>query len=239
MEKVAPRGEFSSDEEQFRFKQKYADFLTYSCGYISASNGIFSNYIGREDEFQETFGFPMYTINSVTGIVDYNYEKLELQFFNYVNGDKIKDIIKSDDYVFANGRVEDTKGNVIYLGYDMKDYENFLKDRGVNCQTQTIPIVTNRTNQNEKGINKELRRAYLDNDCIILTAGGYDLYDENGNLFYEGGGGHSMQLVGFTDDGKPIVSSWGRKFVADLNGEKGGNNDVEYLDLYYTAVNYD
>ena len=48
-----------------------------------------------------------------------------------------------------------------------------------------------------------------------------------------------MQLVGFTDDGKPIVSSWGKKFIADLNGEEGGNDEVDYLGLIYTAVNYD
>ena len=239
MQKIAPEDSFDTSFEATKFYNQYAKFLPYSCGYISACNTIFTNYIGREDEFKQAFGYPMYAFNENTGEIDYNYEQLEVQFFNYVNGEKIKNLIETDNAVFANGRVEDKNGEVVYLGYDMKDFENFAADHGVDCQTTTYKVNIDRTSENEKNINKALKEAYLKNDSIILTTGGYDLYDVSGNLVCEGGGGHSMQLVGFNDKGQPIVSSWGEKFIIDVNGESGGHNEVDYLELNFTAVNFD
>ena len=239
MQGIAPYENFESKKEAHEYYKEYAKFLPYSCGYISATNTIFANYIGREEEFAKHFGFPMYTIDKATGAVEYNYEQLELQFFNYVNGDKIKNIIANGGANFVNGHVEDKNGEKIYLGYDMQDFENFAADHGVNCKTQSYNINLNYTSENEKDVNKILRKAYLNNDSIILSAGGYDLYDESGKLVYEGGGSHSMQLVGFNEKGQPIVSSWGEKFILDANGEAGGNNEVDYLGLAFTTVNFD
>ena len=31
-----------------------------------------------------------------------------------------------------------------------------------------------------------------------------------------------MLITGFTDDGRPIVTSWGQEFILDVKGDKNG-----------------
>ena len=50
------------------------------CGYTAVINTIFAQYAGREEEFQRTFGFPMYQQDR-DGKVDFNYEYLILIYF--------------------------------------------------------------------------------------------------------------------------------------------------------------
>lgn len=65
----------------------FAALNSVGCGYVAFINLIFDNYQGREDEFLDTFGFPMYTVDDY-GNVDYNYEYLVLELFNYVWADQ-------------------------------------------------------------------------------------------------------------------------------------------------------
>ena len=52
------------------------------CGYVAFVNSIFEHFKGREGEFEEKFGFPMYNVN-YRGEIDYNYEYLILDLFNF------------------------------------------------------------------------------------------------------------------------------------------------------------
>ena len=72
----------------------------------------------------------------------------------------------------------------------------------------------------------------------MISVQGYDMYDEDGNLFLEEVPCHAMEIVDFTEDGKPIVSSWGNRYTLDINGEAGG---LEELDnhIYVACVNYE
>lgn len=50
---------------------------------------------------------------------------------------------------------------------------------------------------------------------VTILAGNFNLYDMNGNMIHSNVGGHFMTLMGFTEDGKYIVSSWGEKYIMD------------------------
>ena len=57
----------------------------HGCGYTAFINMVFENFEGREDEFEKTFGFPMYQVDD-KGKVYFNYEYLILDLFNYIWG---------------------------------------------------------------------------------------------------------------------------------------------------------
>lgn len=71
-------------------------------------------------------------------------------------------------------------------------------------------------------INRFLRRANVKYESVIVGAGEYDLYDMEDNLIYDNGGGHAMMITDFTEDGYPIVSSWGKKYKLDVRGNPMG-----------------
>ena len=51
------------------------------CGFAAGVNAIFREFEGREDEFYDAFGFPMYEINT-NYRVNFNYELMLLLYFN-------------------------------------------------------------------------------------------------------------------------------------------------------------
>ena len=82
MQSYFPEEKFESHEEAMFFYEKYFELIFDSgCGYAAACNFVFHMFEGREKEFQECFGYPMYTVNK-KGYVDFNYEIFILKFFN-------------------------------------------------------------------------------------------------------------------------------------------------------------
>ena len=61
----------------------FCAIASVGCGYVAYANSIFLNFEGREEDFYNTFGFPMYTVD-VFGNIDYNYDYLILEVFNGV-----------------------------------------------------------------------------------------------------------------------------------------------------------
>lgn len=83
MQNYFPVSDFSSTEEAMYFYERYFDLIyNRGCGYVAAADYVFHKYEGREEEFFNTFGFPMYTVNEGKDI-DFNYELFVLKFFNY------------------------------------------------------------------------------------------------------------------------------------------------------------
>lgn len=83
MQKYFPVSDFSSIDEANDFYELYFTTVANSgCGYISIVNSVFQTFEGKEKEFEEIFGFPMYIINEDNSI-DFNYEILTLKLFNY------------------------------------------------------------------------------------------------------------------------------------------------------------
>ena len=83
IQKHFPVDSFSSEEEAMYFYILYLKKLgKHGCGYIAITDKVFQAFEGREDEFLETFGFPMYRIYEDNSI-DFNYELFAIKFFNY------------------------------------------------------------------------------------------------------------------------------------------------------------
>ena len=229
MQKYFPVESFASEEEAMSFYKNYFNQIeSTGCGYIAMTNAIFSNYTGREEEFESIFHFPMYEVDE-RGNVDFNYEKLSLMLFNEINANDIKKKYDANKLIFnsvgEHGYYITNKGKDLETGasgFDMDDMEKYLNNLGVDYDNSfRNRMVITGTNLTEKAIDRELYSMYRKNDAVIIAAKGYDLYDMDGNLSFKGDEGHAMQLVGFTDEGKPIVSSWGEKYVLDPNSSIG------------------
>lgn len=81
MKKYFPDLDVEKDKEDMQFY--FSALSSVGCGYTAYTNYIFRLYQERgwEDKFEETFGYPMYTVTP-DGI-DYNYEYILLDAFNY------------------------------------------------------------------------------------------------------------------------------------------------------------
>ena len=83
MQKYYPVSGFQSLEEANFFYRKYFELIKESgCGYAAATNLVFRMFEGREKDFENTFGYPMYVLKD-DGEIDFNYEIFMLKFFNY------------------------------------------------------------------------------------------------------------------------------------------------------------
>ena len=193
-----------------RYMHKIAEV---GCGYAAATNIIFKEYEGREKEFEETFGFPMYTVNDA-GEIDFNYELMMLKIFNYTwvrdnSGEAIiNENVKRDLLHLASG-----------LSYDFDDFDDFLKEYGVDCTSKSDWHNRFAYWDSDESIENKTKQLSEENEYVIYGGEGYDLYDMEGNRVNIKGEGHYMVIVGYTDDNKPIVTSWGRQYILDIKSD--------------------
>ena len=112
MQYYFPINAFETEYEAMFVYRKYFDLISdCGCGYAAATNFIFRLFEGKEEEFYETFGFPMYTQKN--NYIDFNYEILMLNFFNYHN----LMLNKSCDLIFKSMERE-------YYDFKLKEYSN-------------------------------------------------------------------------------------------------------------------
>lgn len=84
LESFFPSSNFECEDDALFFYEKYLYIIYDSgCGYAAAADFVFHLFEGREEEFYEKFGYPMYTFKD--GKIDFNYEIFMLKFFNYYN----------------------------------------------------------------------------------------------------------------------------------------------------------
>lgn len=70
-----------------------------------------------------------------------------------------------------------------------------------------------------------------DKGQIIVAIEPCILEDEAGNTVFKANGGHAMTVTGVTEDGRFIVSSWGKRYYIDP--------DTDYNRLQFQQVRYD
>lgn len=240
MQKHFPVSDFASEDEAMEFYENYFKQINQvGCGYSAGTNAIFKQYQGKEKEFKETFGFDMYTVDRLTGEINYNYEYMTLLYFNYINlpkwnsGDLGKAIGALDKVIIKN---VENGGYKSFNGLaGQGNLDDFLKTYGVKSSADVDGVNRFPWFRNEKNIENEAERLYGENDSLICSAQQYDLYTIDGELYYENGGNHAMMVTGFTEDGKPIVSSWGNKYILDIKND----NTKLLTKYYYSVVNFD
>lgn len=175
---------------------KIRDFLSKmnkeGCGYVAMCNTLFQQYVGREAEFEEKFGFPMYKDG------DLNFDALIIDF--YCDQDN-----------------PNKGGTNQYEREEM--WEEYLKDRGVYVNVQCDVKVTPDTYST---IAKE--------GSLVVSISPVILQNKNGDIVDDRDGGHAMTVTGVTDDGRYIVSSWGKVYYVDP--------DDNYTRLQFQQVKY-
>lgn len=172
------------------------------CGYVALANTIFLEYEGRPEEFERVFGYPMYNHG------DLNYDRLILDI--YVTTDKAGLNDGSDG--LPDGTVDESRAQIV---------EKFLSDKSVGVRTEANADVT----------ADNFRQIAEDGGYVILGYRYGNMYDEKGNAHYINGG-HAIVVTGVTDDGKYIVSSWGKKYY--INASDIGNDDT-FMVFHYDS----
>ena len=176
--------------------KKYLEKLNNEgCGYVAMVNTIFLKYKGREDEFEKTFGFPMYKEDG-----SLNYDAL------------ITDFYTSKDDPKSTGTGVTSRENM---------WESYCREHGVNVDVRSVNVTASNFNEMSK------------KGQIVVGLGPCYLYDENGKRVFAANGGHAMTVTGVTDDGRLIVSSWGKTYYL--------NKDLSIYDdhLNFQQVIYD
>lgn len=175
--------------------EQYLDKLnSEGCGYVALINTIFNQLIGREDEFERIFGFPMYDKDG-----DLNFDLMLVDFYSAMDNHHSvfgKDVV----WNFEDSSATDGYGTTV----DSREYrwETYLRDRGVSVDVHGVKVTVD--NYNELAKNGE----------IIIATHPVILYDGNGNRLYADAG-HAMTITGVTEDGKFIVSSWGKEYYIE------------------------
>jgi len=214
------------------------------CGYMALTNSIFSYFENDPERFEKTFGYPMYNEDG-----DLNYNMLFI------------DLYSSVDYTSPyTGEIDDS---LYDLNFDPREDFTFYEN-GELASNHYDP----RTDATGNGTNVNDREAYInafmeqhgievnyDKD-VDVTPGNFQEITEEGNtviIRYEHGyifdaegnkeqiDSHAMVVTGVTEDGRYIVSSWGKEYYIDPNQvyeteDKFG--EVGTTSIGFETVNY-
>ena len=157
-----------------RIREYLNELNSEGCGYVAMINTIFLYYNGREEEFEKTFGFPMYKNG------DLNYDELLTDFY-----------CAEDDTSNADGTTASDRERM---------WEHYCKDHGVKAEVKNVNITT------------ETYSEMATKGQIVVALRPNYLYDEYGREVDNRDSGHAMTVTGITDDGRLIVSSWGKTY---------------------------
>ena len=196
------------------------------CGYVALLNTVFVHFQGKEDEFEKTFGFVHFQGREAEFEKTFGYPMYDK------NGNLNYDALFADIYTtkYSDGK----KFEGLYPEEGEELIEGFLKDRGVNCDAKITSDVS----------PENIDTLLYDGKQVIIH-----YYD--GNIYPVDGGdphsisAHDMVITGVTEDGKYIVSSWGKKYYLDpkevVTREHTNDKGKTYkskTSLNYTIVTY-
>ena len=212
------------------------------CGYVAAVNTIFDHYSDlSNEEWESIFGFPKISTTDLN--YTYNYPYLLLEYFLFYQKDfagfnTLEEVIgnaaeqmvhcSSVDSALSNDSFEVTGAKGTYQTDVTEEMEKFVSQFGLSLSTTVA------TSEEIDAYTPEVIQTLLDsNKQLVISCNHFNLYsptDENGDgqlndLAASNVGSHAMAITGTTDDGRLIVSSWGRQYILDPH-EKVETNDV-------------
>ena len=224
--------------------EERANFLNHiagSCGYYAFTNTIFKEFEGRESEFFEKMGYPMYSIKGgKNGIekVDYNYEVLALDLICHINyGKDFEREYSRREYLLSKNTGTYNLTNNKYRGTMLLDYiemSKYMKEQyGIDIKVyDTVSggnierlfsedndkwIIPDIVKSEEKSAGKYIMVSALDK-WIVEQNGEERVFD----------GGHAMYYLGTDDNGNIIVSSWGERYILKPDNGKIKFTTIEF-----------
>lgn len=202
---------FTDDEVQ-QFLQKFA---TEGCGYMAMVNTIFGEFVGREVEFRQIFGFSMYDESG-----DLSFDRMAVDFYATMDNHNEKSfwIFKWDelneqedaDYPKGYGT---TKKSQAYR------WKKYLAKHGVDVRIQEVNV----TPDNYEKIATEGSLVVGIQPCV--------LFDKNGEEVYRSENGHAMTVTGITENRLYTVSSWGKEYY--IKQDSGVYKRMEFQQVIY------
>lgn len=192
--------DYSDNQELIRIVQNYyPDMSTREvkgflkkleeegCGYVALTNTIFAQYTGKEDEFKETFGFPMYNDKG-----ELQFEALVTDFYCATDDRVPKSLFEWDGIKISSGTTMDTR---------KYRFEMYMADHGVDVEVK-----------NNLAVTAENYHEIAESGEIVVGIHPCILYNQEGKEIVHIDGGHAMTVTGATEDGMLMVSSWGEKY---------------------------
>lgn len=213
------------------------------CGYAALTNSIFAQFTGKEEEFEEIFGFPMYTEDE-NGNIDFNYEYLMLDIYCFKHKDNSA---AGADLSPLELTLESPESYEEFGADELSYFKEYLKSKNIDGSADIEYFVSNEEVYEEyfsdaKNYHKIdeiydfIREKLRDNSKeIIINVGGsqftqdnetWTLYDYTDRENYDktiinsSSAGHAMSIVGITSDNKLIVSSWGKQYILEVSSEE-------------------
>ena len=148
-----------------------------------------------------------------------DFEK-KFGFPMYVDGELNYDALIVDLFCSSgNYNGDKTEGTTNYKRKKM--WIPYLKKHGINVEVNNdLEITTSNFYQ------------YYKSGQVIISVHPCILENKDGNIVYQGksDGGHAMTVTGVTDDGRFVVSSWGRTYYV--------KPDKKYKHIYFQQVIY-
>lgn len=222
-------------ETTYEQKQIYLNSVS-SCGchFAAIANKVMEQYTGREKEFLNTFGYPMYTVDKY-GNIDYNYEALILDIHSYYwthnftttngDGEVIWSNYGSSDIstaaYYANGTGINDKGAEVCLQYLNQEY-------GIDCNGMTS------INDHIIGVD-EYNQYISEGKQLIINSNSYELVAMDGTYALNNyqNYGHAMAVTGFTTDalGQTVMTVTDRGVEYMIYPREIGNGNFVYYDI--------
>ena len=193
-------GEFNYNRLLIDFYASTDDkyFLDQPDGVNALVNDRLLRYEGKEKEFREIYGVDLWEDNDPESGC-WNEEAMQKILDEYNDMDMAEFKFGGTTLRSLNNRLS-----------------QYLEDKGVTYENTTIRV--------DDPLTGDQIKDYLDDGkSVNIGIGGFNLYDENGNMEKKNVGGHWMTITGVTEDGNYIVSSWGKKYYVhpdELTGRK-------------------
>ena len=167
------------------------------CGYVAFANIVADEYRGREEEFEDKFGFPLF-LENVNGSAYVNYNQLIIDIYC------ASDNRKEDGSYDLDEDISTTRGTGTTPKSREYRFERYMRDNGAEVEIQYIECSVDNVYEICKDeINKGNR--------MIISTCPVRLEDTQGEPAHMDGG-HAMMVTGLTDDGRIEVSSWGERY---------------------------
>ena len=163
------------------------------CYYTAYASIIFQHFESDPQCFEEIFGYPMYDEN---GEFDFNTLIVDMCSYDtsYVDGINVFEVEGTEKFLKGHGiDVEHNK----YLGNRILQANPF----GIKFEKPVIP--------------ENVKELIESGEQIIIGAQYETLVSADGGENVSIGEGHAMLVTGVTEDGRFIVSSWGKKYYLE------------------------
>lgn len=231
-----------------------------ACSYASFANEIFAQFNGREADFEQKFGYPMYKVENGKKILNSNELLLDMYVFanskvnggSFINSNNTIDSSALSNNYDAFGRQMIDSSNQAYMSYgnwtgNRSDIASiFLASKGVNYDYSCI------FNHRNKGYNDPDFDGAINNARTLMSSGktltldvfskGSEIhinstnpsqYSSMSTKIWSEGGGHSMMVTEIGSD-CIYVSSWGKEYSIPFSDlmNNGSNFYLLCSDIY-------